>query len=117
MQTEDLVRITDEQVADYRRNGAICLRGCCGDWVAPLRRGVERNIAAPGPIYTDHRLDGGGRFFEDYRNWQRIPEYRDFVLSSPAAAALQFPRSALGSHVLSPQAWRSRTFVKQESIT
>ena len=26
------------------------------------------------------------RFFEDYCNWERIPEYREFVLGSPAAA-------------------------------
>ncbi len=86
MQTKELVRIADDQVADYRRDGAVCLRGCFEDWVEPLRRGVERNIAEPGPIFTEHRLDGGGgRFFEDYCNWQRIAEYRDFVLSSPAA--------------------------------
>jgi hypothetical protein len=29
--------------------------------------------------------DGGGRFFGDYCNWDRIPEYRDFIFNSPAA--------------------------------
>ncbi len=79
--------ITDEDVAAYRRDGAVCLRGHFTDWLEPLARGVERNIAEPGPVATEHKLeDNKGRFFEDYCNWQRIPEYRDFVLNSPAAA-------------------------------
>ena len=79
--------IGDDEAAAYRQSGAICLRGRFKDWLEPLRRGVERNIAEPGPIATEHKLDDGrGRFFEDYCNWERIPEYRDFVLYSPAAA-------------------------------
>ena len=63
------------------------LRGLFADWLEVLQRGVERNIQEPGDWATEHRLDdGAGRFFEDYCSWQRIPEYRDFVLHSPAAA-------------------------------
>ncbi len=79
--------ISNDEVASYRHNGVLCLRGRFKDWLEPLRRGVERNIAEPGHIATEHRLeDGRGRFFEDYCNWERIPEYRAFVLESPAAA-------------------------------
>ena len=79
--------ITDGEVAAYRRDGAICLRGQFGDWLAPLARGVEANLAEPGPVATEHKAGvGAGRFFEDYCNWQRIPEYLDFVRMSPAAA-------------------------------
>ena len=61
----------------YRRDGAVCLRGCFSEWVEDLRRGVAHNMAEPGSVATEHRLDDGrGRFFEDYCNWQRIPEYR-----------------------------------------
>ena len=77
--------LSDEAVAAYRRDGALCLRGHFADWLGPLRRGVARNLAEPGPIATEHDVAGQGRFFEDYCNWQRIPEYRDFVLESPAA--------------------------------
>lgn len=79
--------VTDEAVATYRRDGAICLRGAFRDWLETLGQGVERNVREPSPIATEHALDGGGgRFFEDYCSWDRIPEYRDFVLNSPAAA-------------------------------
>ena len=83
---EDAQGVTEEQVAAYRRDGAVLLPGVFADWVESLRAGVERNIAEPGPVATEHKLDDGrGRFFEDYCNWQRIPEYRAFVWDSPAA--------------------------------
>ena len=79
--------VTDDAVATYRRDGAICLRGHFTGWIGRLERGVEANMAEPGPMATEHRAGvGAGRFFEDYCNWERIPEYRDFVLNAPAAA-------------------------------
>jgi len=87
MNLEPAAQISDQEVAAYRHDGAICLRGRFTEWLAVLESGVERNMAEPGPIATEHPLaDGKGRFFEDYCNWSRIPEYRDFVLNSPAAA-------------------------------
>ncbi|MCG8359926.1 MAG: phytanoyl-CoA dioxygenase family protein [Kiloniellales bacterium] len=82
------VGIGDDEVAAYRTDGALCLRGAFdAGWVARLRNGVERNMCEPGPWAAEHRQGvGAGRFFEDYCNWQRIAEYRDFVLESPAAA-------------------------------
>ena len=80
------MELSDQEVGQYRRDGAFCLRGRFVEWLEPLRRGVERNIAEPGPVATEHKLDDGkGRFFEDYCNWERIPQYRAFVLESKAA--------------------------------
>ena len=79
---------SDEVLSDYRRDGAVVLRKAFDKrWLAKLVLGIERNLAQPGPDATNHDLGGGGgRFFEDYCNWPRIPEFRDFVLESPAAA-------------------------------
>jgi ectoine hydroxylase-related dioxygenase (phytanoyl-CoA dioxygenase family) len=76
--------VDDATVAAFQADGAVVLRGLFAAWVEPLRAGVEANIAAPG---VDVRIyeGGAGRFFGDYCNWQRIPEYRDFVFRSPAA--------------------------------
>ena len=85
--------VDEATVEAFRRDGAIVLRGLFGDWIETLRAGVEKNIAEPS---ADVRIyDGGeGRFFGDYCNWNRIPEYRDFVFHSPAA---EVARRLMGS--------------------
>lgn len=71
----------------YRADGVTLLRGVFADWVEPLRAGVERNMKEPGPFERTYRpTDGSSPFFQDYCNWQRIAEFRDFVTNSPAAA-------------------------------
>ncbi len=73
----------------YRRDGVVFLEGAFADWVDALRAGLERNLAEPEayafPCESTTR-DEPGRFFDSYCNWQRIPEYRDFVLHSCAAS-------------------------------
>ena len=72
--------------ADYARDGVVVVRGAFRDWVETLRSGFERNLAAPGPFAIENVGSGeSGRFFEDYCNWPRIPEFKDFILNSPAA--------------------------------
>ena len=82
------MKITSRQSEAYQRDGAIVLRGAFSGWVDILRRGVEANTAEPGPYGSENVKpgDGGGRFFDDYCNWQRIPEFSDFMRNSPAAA-------------------------------
>lgn len=77
-----------EQLAlDYQRDGAVCVRQAFSpEWLEVLTRGVEANMASPGPMAKDYVQPGApGRFFGDYCNWRRIPEYREFLLHSPAA--------------------------------
>jgi ectoine hydroxylase-related dioxygenase (phytanoyl-CoA dioxygenase family) len=87
--------LSEDVVEGFRREGAVLLKGVFADWVETLRRGVEHNLAEPGPfqrIYTPQH--GAGRFVGDYCNWARIPEYRAFVFDSPAAA---LARQLMGS--------------------
>lgn len=80
--------VSEEEVQAYERDGAVCLRGVFApEWLALLARGVERNLAEPGPFAKRYTPAGApGLFFGDYCNWRRIPEYREFLLGSPAAA-------------------------------
>lgn len=73
---------------DFDRDGAVCVRGAFApDWLELLGRGIEANLARPGPMAKRYTPAGEpGLFFGDYCNWQRIPEYREFLLRSPAAA-------------------------------
>lgn len=78
--------LDDQTIREFRENGATVLRGVFSDWVKTLRDGVQANMADPDPnarIYKGE--NGGGRFFVDYCNWARIPEYKDFIFNSAAA--------------------------------
>jgi ectoine hydroxylase-related dioxygenase (phytanoyl-CoA dioxygenase family) len=73
---------------DFQRDGAVVVRGAfsAGD-VSLLERGIERNLAEPSErALVASRPDDPGRFFEDFCNWQRIPEFEQFIRQSPAAA-------------------------------
>src|SRR5450631_1107809 len=78
--------VTDRDIADFRRDGAVCLRAVFAEWVDTIAAGIERNMREPGPYAADSVRSGeAGRFFDDYCNWQRIPEFRQLVERSPAA--------------------------------
>lgn len=80
--------VSDETVTTFQRDGAVVLRGVFAEgWLDRLARGIELNLNHPGPMairYTGE--DQPGRFFGDYCNWKRFPQYRYFVMGSPAAA-------------------------------
>ena len=78
--------VTSADVAAFAAEGAVCLRGLFKDWLPVIEAGIERNLREPGPYASENTKAGDtGRFFDDYCNWERIPEYRDLVLHSPAA--------------------------------
>lgn len=80
-----------DTIADYQRDGAVCLRGVLtADEVALLRAGIDANLAAPSPrAIVASRPDDPGRFVEDFCNWADNPAYRQICLHSrlPALAA------------------------------
>ncbi|MBT8410960.1 MAG: phytanoyl-CoA dioxygenase family protein, partial [Octadecabacter sp.] len=54
--------------------------------VDTLRAGIARNMADPGPYAAENlHSHEKGRFFDDYCNWQRIPEFEQVIRHSPAA--------------------------------
>ena len=78
--------LTDAHIAAYQNEGVTLVRGLFADDVETLRAGVERNLAEPGPYAAENLKDGeGGRFFDDYCNWTRIPEFEEVVRNSAAA--------------------------------
>jgi ectoine hydroxylase-related dioxygenase (phytanoyl-CoA dioxygenase family) len=70
--------------ASFQRDGACVVRGLLEPAeVAELAAGVERNMAEPsGRALEGAGAPGAGRFFEDFRNWTRIPEYERVIRSS-----------------------------------
>ena len=87
-------------IADYQRDGAVCIRGAFKDWVGTIAAGIERNMQNRSATASDI-ANGKGSFFDDYCNWERIPEFVDVVRNSPAAelaAAAMRSRSAQFFH-------------------
>ena len=93
---------TTSDVEDYQNNGVVVLRGVFNDWIPTLSKGADHNIENPSPNALTHRKESHkGRFLEDFCNWQRIPEYQDFIYNSSMgaiAAKLMKSRSAQFFH-------------------
>lgn len=79
----DKAVISPAMVDTYESDGVVLIKGLFRDWVDILRAGIERNMTRPGPYSSENLTDGEtGRFFDDYCNWNRIPEFSEVILSS-----------------------------------
>lgn len=80
-----------DDVAAFGRDGVLLIRGVLdADEVEVARRGIEGVLASPGPLaQVASDEDDPGRFFEDFRRWQEIPEIEELAIRSrvPALAA------------------------------
>ena len=77
--------LTQSDIEAYQRDGAVLIKGLFADHVDQIRAGIERNMAEPGPYAAENLKAGeGGRFFDDYCNWTRIPEFAEVIRNSPA---------------------------------
>jgi hypothetical protein len=56
--------------------------------VRTLENGIEWNVDHPGPLSGIASAAGDpGEFFEDFCNWQRVPEYREVMLGRGSATS------------------------------
>lgn len=76
--------LSQDEVAFYQKNGAVVIRNVLNpDDIKTLERGIERNLAQPGPLAaTASDNSDPGEFFEDFCQWQNIDEYRDIIFHS-----------------------------------
>lgn len=81
-----MAQITQSDIDTFQTDGVVLIRGLFADHVEALRAGVARNMDAPGPFASNNEKAGEtGRFFDDYCNWQRIPEFQEVIETSQAA--------------------------------
>lgn len=101
--------LTQDDVVTFQRDGVVIVRGLFADHLEMLRAGVDRNIMHPGPYAsTNERAGETGLFFDDYCNWQRIPEFGEVIRCSPAA---EVAGDLMGS--LSVQLFHDHVLVKE----
>ncbi len=83
--THPLLKHSD--ITAYQRDGVVLIRGLFATFVETLRAGVARNMEEPGPYAAENLKKGEeGRFFDDYCNWTRIPEFKEVIHASDVAA-------------------------------
>ena len=100
--------LTTKQVNSYKQNGALVVRDIFKPWINVLREGFEKVLKNPGPHARENiNKNENGRFFEDYCNWHRIPEFLRFVKESPAAQIV-----AEATNSKSIQVFHDHIFVK-----
>ena len=65
----------------------VCLRQVFDQsWLDLLAAGIEKNRKDPGPYACEYTpTNKEGDFYDDYCNWNRFEEYKNFLFDSPAA--------------------------------
>ena len=105
--------LTEEQKNNYKHYGAIVIKNVFESWIESLQEGFDKVLANPGPHARENvKNNEHGRFFEDYCNWQRIPEFKKFAEESPAA---QIVSEATNSKSI--QVFHDHIFVKEPSTS
>ena len=72
------LQVTEEQVQIFERDGVVVLRNVLPEaLIQELGDGVRANMASPSAWANEYTpANTGGRFFDDYVNWQTIPQFR-----------------------------------------
>ncbi len=92
--------LTAQDIETFQNDGVVLIRGLFADQVGLLRKGIARNMADPGPYASENfKVGESGRFFDDYCNWTRIPEFGQTIKISPVA---QVASQLMGSLSYSP---------------
>ena len=102
--------LTPDVVETYKKDGFVVLKNVISaEMLSKLASGVESNMANPSPWSNDYTPEGsGGRFFDDYVSWARIPEFRSLALSG---ALPQIAGELMGTH--SPRFFHEHVLVKE----
>ena len=83
---------------DFRRDGAVCVRGAFGPAdVALAREAIDADLADLSPLAQRASSADDAPFVEDFCSWQRLPAMERFVRDSPAAA---IAASLMGAQVV-----------------
>ena len=108
-------RVSADDVAAFGRDGVVAFHDAFTEWVEPLHAGLQRTLDEPDRYAfpcESSPVDEPGRLFDSYCNWQLIPEYLAFVLTSRAAS---LAGQVMGSR--SAQLFHEHAFCKEAGTT
>ncbi|CAD2218048.1 phytanoyl-CoA dioxygenase [Angomonas deanei] len=78
------VNLSKADVLGFEASGVILLKNVLTpEQVTVLKRGIDRGFQNPSPRHKVASEESDtGKFFEDFRCWEEIPEYREIIFNS-----------------------------------
>jgi ectoine hydroxylase-related dioxygenase (phytanoyl-CoA dioxygenase family) len=79
--------INEKLVKDYKKKGVTVIRKVISNfWLEKLSKGIEKNFKNPSKYKCVYEKKNNKEvFYDDYCNWNRIEEYKDFIFNSNIA--------------------------------
>ena len=79
--------VNKDIINDYKNHGVALLRNVVSEnWLEKLAKGIEKNFQNPSQYKCVYEEENGKEiFYDDYCNWQKIKEYKDFIFNSNIA--------------------------------
>ena len=79
--------IKKQIIENYQNNGATLLKNIIDlKWIKELKVGVKKNFENPSKYKCVYEKNNGKElFYDDYCNWNRINEYKNFIFNSNIA--------------------------------
>ena len=78
------MHLSKEKINTYQNNGVVVLKNIINDnWIDILKIGIKKNFLNPSKYKCVYeRNQNQELFYDDYCNWQRILEYKNFIFNS-----------------------------------
>ena len=81
-----MIRVTESQIKEFQDNGAVLIPGLFSSWIQIITKGIEFNLKNPSQYAAENaKTQQQGRYFDDYCNWIRIPEFEQVIKESQTA--------------------------------
>jgi ectoine hydroxylase-related dioxygenase (phytanoyl-CoA dioxygenase family) len=78
--------LSEEHIKSFQDDGVVLIKGLFADYVELIQTGIDYNIQNPSRYAAENIKDGeGGRFFDDYCNWNRISQFQEVIKNSKVA--------------------------------
>ena len=78
--------LSKEHIKSFQDDGVVLIKGLFADYVELIQTGIDYNIQNPSRYAAENIKDGeGGRFFDDYCNWNRISQFQEVIKNSKVA--------------------------------
>ena len=82
-----MIILDKKKIHLYQEKGVVFLHNIINKyWLDKLKSGIKKNFLSPSKYKCVYeKLDNNELFYDDYCNWQKISEYKDFLFNSGIA--------------------------------